>query len=184
MTLARTASATSISSLMTSLVSISCVGEMTSTSSAGGGSAPCSMYGWIAVRICCWRRSTACGLVPTPSLSATAANVRSAIAEKASSTPSPVIATVSKAGRCSLLRAASISSTVWMSPRSLLLYSRTTGTVSRSRPLATMFCQRFSSDSTFASFWCTCESATNTTPSTPAKTARRVASYCTCPGTV
>ena len=74
--------------------------------------------------------------------------------------------------------------TAMASGRSRLLYWMTKGICLMFSRFALRLWYRFDRESTLSCILASLESATNTTPSAPPSTTRRLASYCTWPGTV
>ena len=99
-------------------------------------------------------------------------------------TPSPRAATAGNALRPQKLSVRSSSSRGIRGSRSCLLYWNTSGTFSGTRRFASRFTFMFSKAAWFSLAIGRWPSATKTTASAPASTTRRVALYCTCPGTV
>ena len=115
---------------------------------------------------------------------AMAASISWTTATKVSMTPSPCDATAGNARRFQGLSVLLSSADDSRSGRSCLLYWRTRGSFSGTRRLASRLTFMFSYAATFSLRTDLRESATNTTASAPASTTRRVALYCTWPGTV
>ncbi len=94
---------------------------------------------------------------------------------RVSSTPTPLTATDSKEGRPLGLSLALSTATGSVLGRSRLLYCMTMGS-SGSSSFSRRFSRRLARLARFASSMAACESATNTTPSAPFSSMRRVAS--------
>ena len=117
-------------------------------------------------------------------LTAIADSISCTTAMKVSITPSPRAATAGKTLRPQGLSDWSSSWRGISDARSCLLYWNTSGTFSGTRRLARRFTFMFSKAAWFSLAIGRLLSATNTTASAPASTTRRVALYCTWPGTV
>jgi hypothetical protein len=103
------------------------------------------------------------------------ASDRREISFSVSKTPTPWMAAASKNGAPPGLRAFCSAATGRMLRRSRLLYWNAIGSERGSSPSSSRFCLRFESDSSFGSAAGAWLSATNTRPSTPFRTSRRVA---------
>ncbi len=162
---------------------------MTTRGGAGGGAAGGGAGAFRTSAAKAWATisGTACGSSPFSFrlyLSAMVASMSCTTATNVSMTPSPRAAIAGNAFRPQAFRARSSSTRGMRGSRSCLLYWRTRGTFSGTRRLASRLTFMFSKAARFSramDFWL---SATKTTASAPASTTRRVALYCTWPGTV